>query len=86
MRSLTIRLPDVLGKRLEQESRARRVSKSHIVRERLDQPELAPLKEGGMREILQAAWGAKVPSLPRRFRSPHKRRLAELIRVRKLPR
>ncbi len=86
MRSLTIRLPDVLAKRLEKESRARRVSKSHIVRERLDQPELSSLKEGGMLEILEAAWGAKVPSRPRRFRSPHKQRLAELIRARKLPR
>jgi hypothetical protein len=35
MKSLTIRLPDVLAKRIEQESRARSVSKSDIVRERL---------------------------------------------------
>lgn len=35
MKTLTIRLPDVLLKRLEQESLARCVSKSDIVRERL---------------------------------------------------
>ena len=35
MKSVTIRLPRVLAKRLEQESVARGVSKSDIVRERL---------------------------------------------------
>lgn len=35
MKTLTIRLPEVLALRLEQESLARRVSKSDIVRERL---------------------------------------------------
>jgi Arc/MetJ-type ribon-helix-helix transcriptional regulator len=35
MKSLTIRLPDGLARRIEQESLTRRVSKSDIVRERL---------------------------------------------------
>ena len=35
MKTLTVRLPDVLIKRIEQESKFRRVSKSDIVRERL---------------------------------------------------
>lgn len=35
MKTLTIRLPEVLARGIEQESRARRVSKSDIVRERL---------------------------------------------------
>lgn len=35
MKTLTIRLPEVLARRIEQESLARRVSKSDIVRERL---------------------------------------------------
>ena len=35
MRTLTIRLPDILVKRLEDEALARRMSKSEIVRERL---------------------------------------------------
>ena len=35
MRTLTVRLPEVLAKRLERESQSRRVSKSDIVRERL---------------------------------------------------
>jgi hypothetical protein len=35
MKTLTIRLPDVLANQIEQESQARRVSKSDIVRERL---------------------------------------------------
>ena len=35
MKSLTIRLPDALARRLEEESLARRVSKSDIVRQRL---------------------------------------------------
>ncbi|HEX4342222.1 MAG TPA: CopG family transcriptional regulator [Verrucomicrobiae bacterium] len=86
MKTLTIRLPDVLARRIEQESTARRVSKSDIVRERLDQPALPPLQDGSLRDILEESWAAKAPTLPRRFRSPHKQKLAELIRAKKLPR
>ena len=86
MKTLTIRLPDVLARRIEQESLIRRVSKSDIVRECLDQPGLPPLKAGGMRDILEECWAAKVPERPRRFRSPKKQKLAEIIRAKKLHR
>ena len=86
MKTLSIRLPDGLARRIEQESLDRRVSKSDIVRERLDQPAPAPLKDGALREILEEGWAAKVPARPRRFRSPKKQKLAEIIRAKKLHR
>jgi Ribbon-helix-helix protein, copG family len=86
MKSLTIRLPDALARRIEQESLARRVSKSDIVRERLDQSTLPPLPDGGIRDILEAGWRAKVSAQPRRWRSFHKQKLAEIIRAKKLHR
>ncbi len=85
MKTLTIRLPEVLARRLEQESLARQVSRSVIVRERLDQS-TPPLPDGGIRDILEAGWRAKVPAHPRRWRSPHKQKLAEIIRAKKLHR
>lgn len=84
MKSLTVRLPDVLARRIEQESLARRVSKSDIVRERLAQTVPLPLKDGGIRDILEECWAATVPAQPRRFRSPTKQKLAEIIRAKKL--
>jgi hypothetical protein len=86
MKTLTIRLPDVLARRIEQESLTRGVSKSDIVRERLDQLPPPPLQEGGLRDILEAGWAAKVPAQPRRWRSPTKQKLAEIIRAKKLHR
>jgi hypothetical protein len=82
MKTLTVRLPDLMAQRIEQESVARRVSKSDIVGECLDQPGLRPPKEASLREILEAAWSAKLPARPRRFHSPNKQRLAEAIRAR----
>jgi len=38
MKTLTVRVPDRLAAELEAESRARKVSKSDVVRERLDIP------------------------------------------------
>jgi len=86
MKTLTIRLPDVLARRIEQESLTRRVSKSDIVRERLAQAPLLPPQDGGLRDILEESWAAQVPAQPRRFRSPHKQRLADIIRAQKLHR
>ena len=86
MKTLTVRLPDVLARRIEQESLTRRVSKSDIVRERLDQPALPPLQDGGLRDLLEECWAAKVPAQPRRFRSPNKQKIAEIIRAKKLHR
>jgi hypothetical protein len=89
MKSLTIRLPDSLVAELESESRARRVSKSDVVRERLSQPRRAPAA-GSMSaligDILEESWAAKVPAGPPRFRSPKKQKLAEIIRAKKLHR
>ena len=86
MKTLTIRLPEVLARRIEREALTRRVSKSDIVRERLDQPTLPPLEDGGIRDILEEAWAAKVPAQPRRFSSAKKQKLAEIIRAAKLHR
>ncbi len=86
MRTLTIRLPELLAKRIEQESSARGVSKSDIIRERLNQPGLPPLKEGSMRDILEEGWAAKIPANTDRKPSPKKLKLAEIIRAKKLHR
>jgi hypothetical protein len=86
VKTFTIRLPDVLARRIEQESITRRVSKSVIVRDLLDQPALPLLKGGGLRDILEECWAAKIPGHPRRFTSPKKQKLAEIIRAKKLHR
>ena len=79
MKTLTIRLPDVLVKRIEQESQARRVSKSDIVRERL--AALPPVRpEHPLSDIL-----AEIDSLPvtggKRNAARDKKRLPEIIRA-----
>ena len=86
VKTLTIRLPDVLARRIEQESITRRVSKSVIVRDLLDQPALPPLKGSGIRDILDECWAEEVPDRPRRFLSPKKQKLVEIIRAKKLHR
>ena len=86
VKSLTIRLPDELAERLERESRDRGVSKSDLVRERLSHsPPLQPAARS-LTDILEASWGAKSSSRRGRFRAAHKRRIAEAIRAKKLPR
>ena len=63
MKTLTVRLPDVLVSEIERESRTRRVSKSDVVRERLHQPRRPSDGGGSMGEligdILQASWRAQ---------------------------
>ena len=86
MKSLTIRLPDELAERLEQESRERGVSKSDLVRERLSHHTPLHPVERSLTDILEASWGAKASVHRRRFRSPQKRRIADAIRAKKLPR
>jgi hypothetical protein len=90
MRTLTVRLPDALVSEIERESHCRRVSKSDVVRERLHQPQPPAAAGGNMSDlighILAESWKAKVPARPPRFRSPHKRRLAEIVRARHLHR
>ena len=84
VKTLTIRLPDALAKRLERESLERRVSKSEIVRERLNLPTTVQVGEGSLRDTLEATWSEKVPGRSPRFRSPRKQELADLIRAKKL--
>ncbi|MGH9595010.1 MAG: hypothetical protein ACRD5L_18100, partial [Bryobacteraceae bacterium] len=88
VKTLTIRLPDALNAEIEGESRTRRVSKSDVVRERLQQRQHAAGAGGSMREligdILDESWQAEVPASARRFGSPKKQRLAEIIRAKKL--
>jgi Arc/MetJ-type ribon-helix-helix transcriptional regulator len=83
MKTLTVRLPDSLVLEIERESQSRRVSKSDVVRERLHQPQRAAAAGGNtidlIGRILEGSWKAKVPAHPPRFRSPQKRRLAEII-------
>ncbi len=90
MKTLTVRLPDSLITEIEHESLVRRVSKSDVVRERLHQPRQAAVGGGTMRDliddILEESWQAIVPAGPRRFRSPQKQELAEIIRAKKLHR
>ena len=86
MKTLTVRLPDVLAERIEQESITRRLSKSVIVRQLLDQPALPSIEMGSMRMILEDSWAARVPDRPHRFLSPKKQKLAEIIRAKKLHR
>jgi Arc/MetJ-type ribon-helix-helix transcriptional regulator len=86
MKSLTIRLPDDLADRLERESQHRGVSKSDVVRERLSQDTPPPPLERGLMDILNASWAARPSARPARFRSEQKRRLADAIRAKKLPR
>jgi Arc/MetJ-type ribon-helix-helix transcriptional regulator len=87
VKTLTIRLPDSLAAQIEQESRARRVSKSDVVRERLRQPQPVPAGSSMkdlIGDILEQSWTAKVPAAPRRFNSAKKQKLAEIIRGKKL--
>ena len=90
MKTLTVRLPDSLVLEIERESQSRRVSKSDIVRERLHQPQRAAAAGRSTSDligpILREGWKAKVPAGPLQFRSPYKRRLAEVIRAKRLHR
>ena len=79
MKTLTIRLPDSLVTEIEQESRARSVSKSDIVRERL--AALPPARPAHpLADIL-----AEIDSLPaigpKRNAARDKKRLPEIIRA-----
>jgi predicted transcriptional regulator len=85
MKTLTVRLPDALVAQIEHESRARRVSKSDVVRERLATAPSAPTAHP-LADIFEQSWSAKVPAGPPRFRSPKKQKLAQTIRAKKLPR
>lgn len=86
MKTLTIRLPEALALRIEQEALARRVSKSDIVRECLDQPTHASNAKapGGMRELIGDLIGSvRNDGLPADLSGNKKKYLPALIRAKK---
>ena len=85
MKTLTVRLPDSLVTEIECESRARSVSKSDVVRERLHQPSRSAGIRGTMRELLGDLIGS-VEGLPSDLARNKKKYLPGLIRAKKLHR
>ena len=79
MKTLTIRLPDMMARRLEQESLTRRVSKSDIVRERLSATPPA-IQEHPLADILAEIDRQPVTG-PKRNAARDKKRLPEIIRA-----
>jgi hypothetical protein len=89
MKSLTVRLPERLVAAIEAESRIRCISKSDVVRSRLEAPDAsipASITWARVHPMLEKAWAASVPKSPRTFLSPKKQKLAALIRAKKLHR
>jgi Arc/MetJ-type ribon-helix-helix transcriptional regulator len=87
MKSLTIRLPDSLVADIEGESRARSVSRSEVVRERLRQPTRAAAAETSMRALIGDLIGSvRNDGLPTDLSSNKKKYLPALIRAKKLHR
>lgn len=79
VKTLTIRLPDALLKRLEQESLARRISKSDIVRERL--AAMPPARaEHPLADIL-AEIDSSPAAGPKRNAARDKKQLPQFIRA-----
>jgi Arc/MetJ-type ribon-helix-helix transcriptional regulator len=63
MKMLTIRLPEPLAREIEVESRKRRISKSDVVRERLQNGRAARAKASTLEEIADLI-GSVVDDLP----------------------
>src|SRR5437016_1152494 len=63
MKTLTVRLPEPLVAEIEAESRARKISKSDIVRERLQRPKKSPRAEAASFEAIADLIGS-VDNLP----------------------
>jgi len=57
-----------------------------LVRERLSQTGQSQALERSVSDILEAAWETRASARRRQFRSSHKRRIADAIRAKKLPR
>ncbi len=79
MKTLTIRLPDLLAQRLERESQSRRISKSDLVRERLAATPPAA-QEHPLADILADIDRQPVTG-PKRNAARDKKRLPEIIRA-----
>jgi hypothetical protein len=82
MKTLTVRLPDLLMAEIERESRARRVSKSDVVRERLLQPQSAASGSVTIMDLAGDLLGS-VRGLPRDLSSNKKKHLITTIRPQK---
>ncbi|MGA2174233.1 MAG: CopG family transcriptional regulator [Verrucomicrobiota bacterium] len=84
MKTLTIRLPDALVTEIEHESRARSVSKSDVVRQRLGQPGRPAAGGGSMRELIGDLIGSvRNDGLPADLSGNKKKYLPALIRAKK---
>jgi len=79
MKTLTIRLPDTLAERIEQEAQTRRVSKSDIVRERLNA--VPPARQDHPLADLLAEMDRQPVTGPKRNAARDKKRLPEIIRA-----
>ena len=82
MKTLTIRLPDLLVAEIENESRTRRISKSAVMRERLNQRHTGVPSEQSMRD-LAGDLICSVPGLRADLSSNKKKYLSALIPARK---
>ena len=84
MKTLTVRLPEALVAEIEEESRARRLSKSDVVRERLAQPYHAGERGNRLRELIGDLIGSiHDDGLPADLSSNKKKYLPRLIRAKK---
>ena len=86
MKTLTIRLPETLANSIETEAEDRGLSRSDVVRERLQQQPLVQPKDDGLIEVLAQAWSRPARTGLPRFHSERKKKLAQLIRAKKLHR
>ena len=87
VKTLTVRLPDSLVTEIEHESRARRISKADVVRERLRHPQRAANAGGSMRLLIGDLIGSvRNDGLPTDIASNKKKYLPALIRAKKLHR
>lgn len=74
MKTLTVRLPEPLAAAIEAESRGRRISKSDVVRERLQLASPTPRRAGGPPEAIADLIGS-VDGLPADLSARKKRYL-----------
>jgi hypothetical protein len=84
MKTLTVRLPEGLVAAIEAESRARRISKSDIVRERLSADRSVPTKSASYQAIADLV--GSVDGLPADLSSAKKKHLEATGYGRKRPR
>ncbi|HET8696193.1 MAG TPA: ribbon-helix-helix protein, CopG family [Gammaproteobacteria bacterium] len=84
MKTLTVRLPDALVAEIDAESRERHVSRSDVVRERLESVRKKHAQSSALREIADLV--GSVHGLPADLSSKKDDHLRRAIRDRKRPR